>query len=35
MAEDVTEEPIEERQEIKRNYEASVDRGAESMGKGE
>jgi hypothetical protein len=35
IAEDATEEPIEERQEIKRNFHAYVDRGRESMGEGE
>jgi hypothetical protein len=35
MAEDATEEPIEERQEIKRHFDAYADRGVESMGKGE
>jgi hypothetical protein len=32
MAEDATEEPIEERQDIKRDFDAYVDRGVESMG---
>jgi hypothetical protein len=35
MAEDATEEPIEECQEIKRHFDADVDRGVESMGEGE
>jgi hypothetical protein len=35
MEEDVTEEPIEKRQEIKRHFDAYVDRGQESMGEGE
>jgi hypothetical protein len=35
MAEDATEEPIEERQEIKRHFDADVDRGVESMSKEE
>jgi hypothetical protein len=35
MAEDATEQPIEERQEKKRHFDAYVDRGVESMGEGE
>jgi hypothetical protein len=35
MAQGATEEPIEERRESKRDFEAYVDRGVESMSEGE